>query len=338
MLKGRYNPLLWQQQHLESTNSCKQDGGVCQPEPQACLCQCTGGLSVPMQKPNSTILQTSLLQQSSDSRDRLPPDDPQQQPQAVSHDDQLWPPLKVPTYHSGLPSQQQPSQHLPHLACAPATGQQPPAPTEHPMCHLTLFDLLSTAHHCDEPRRLQLRHDTITASAPLEPDNNPHLLAEVASVTDAAQSSSPAVPQDPQNSITVQRAPASSSSPQVAPATLPPGQSLESRGGNAAPPVAADPAQPQTSLDQLKRVMAAESGITSSSSSSGSSRSSNSRPIHFCLQEALRWLQRYAPEAAAVIDNDMWSYIHVIAEEYGPSVLACLVFFTLGHHATCRGK
>jgi hypothetical protein len=79
--------------------------------------------------------------------------------------------------------------------------------------------------------------------------------------------------------------------------------------------------------------MAAESGITSSSSSS-----SNSRPIHFCLQEAMRWLQRYAPEAAAVIDNDMWSYIHVIAEECGPSVLACLVFYTLGHHATCKGK
>lgn len=60
-------------------------------------------------------------------------------------------------------------------------------------------------------------------------------------------------------------------------------------------------------------------------------------PGLFNLKEGLHWLAGFAPLAHQQLDEPFAKYFAYIRDKHGPHVLACVVFFCLGHHPVCKG-
>jgi len=60
-------------------------------------------------------------------------------------------------------------------------------------------------------------------------------------------------------------------------------------------------------------------------------------PGLFNLKEGLLWLAAFAPMAHQQLDEHFAKYFAYIRDKHGPHVLACVVFFCLGHHPVCKG-
>lgn len=60
--------------------------------------------------------------------------------------------------------------------------------------------------------------------------------------------------------------------------------------------------------------------------------------LQYSLKEGMKWLQGYNKEAADAVDDIAMKHLQLIERKHGSAVLACVVFFAMGHHETCYGR
>ncbi|WIA33683.1 hypothetical protein OEZ86_006802 [Tetradesmus obliquus] len=102
--------------------------------------------------------------------------------------------------------------------------------------------------------------------------------------------------------------------------------------GVSTPAAAAAAAGPKAALQLL-------SPDAPAAQQAGSSSSSSSGAVDFSVREGFKWLARYAADASALLHGDelLKDYLKVVLTKHGPGVLACVLFFTFGHHEEFRG-
>lgn len=87
--------------------------------------------------------------------------------------------------------------------------------------------------------------------------------------------------------------------------------------------------RPRRSLQQWQDLLQEEAA--------NSSAEAGGAPALFNLKESMRWIKGFAPEVPPLLDEHFDKYFTYIQDKHGPHVLACVVFFTLGHHDVCKG-
>jgi hypothetical protein len=87
--------------------------------------------------------------------------------------------------------------------------------------------------------------------------------------------------------------------------------------------------RPRRSLQQWQELLQEE--VANSSAETGGA------PALFNLKEAMRWIKGFAPEVPPLLDEHFDQYFDYIQDKHGPHVLACVLFFALGHHDVCKG-
>ncbi|KAF8060013.1 ttuB [Scenedesmus sp. PABB004] len=233
---------------------------------------------------------------------------------------QLPPPLQgAPAAHAALP---------PHLQHA---GGGPPA--------LPLWQQEQTKQQAQQQTQTQQQGAQVQQQ-PQQPPALPGVMGLLAAARGGGGASGPAPTQQaPPGALagapppqSANMAPMGFVAPQAAPPTppapAPAPQPAQQPAQQPAPPPAPPPApalpfapRRRPTLDGARAALAAAAGGTPA----------------FDLAAAMRWVARFAPEAARLVDKTIKSYFDYIRDKHGTCVLACCAFFVCGQSRNWRG-